>query len=141
MTQKINITADAIVFYKHKQGLKVLLIKRKNEPFKNRYAFPGGFIDNGELVIGACQRELEEETGLKIGIDDLRFINYYDQPHRDPRGRTLTFAFVAIIAEEKLVKGKDDAETAEWIDINNIRNLAFDHNTILEDALEIIYLK
>ncbi len=73
--QNINITADAIVLYKHRQGVKVLLIKRKNKPFKNKYAFPGGFVDDGELVIKACQRELEEETGLKIDIDDFIFIN------------------------------------------------------------------
>ncbi|WP_445159351.1 NUDIX domain-containing protein [Mesohalobacter salilacus] len=138
MPQNIHITADAIIFYKYNKMLKVLLIKRKNEPFKNRYAFPGGFVDNGEVVIEACQRELKEETGLKIDIDDLRFINYYDQPDRDPRGRTITFAYAAIIAEEKLIKGSDDAETAEWVDIKDIKNLAFDHRAILKDALEVI---
>jgi len=141
MTQKINITTDAIVFYKHKQGLKVLLIKRKNEPFKNRYALPGGFVDDGELVIEACQRELQEETGLKIDIVNLRFINYYDQPQRDPRGRTITFAFMAIIENEMHVKGKDDAVTAEWIELKNVKDLAFDHKVILDDALKILNFK
>lgn len=139
--QNINITADAIVLYKHRQRVKVLLIKRKNMPFKNKYAFPGGFVDDGELVIKACQRELEEETGLKIDIDDLIFINYYDQPQRDPRGRTVTFAYAAVVTEEKLVKGKDDAKTAEWVDIKDVKTLAFDHDVILEDSFKTMNLQ
>ncbi len=141
MKQNIKITTDAIVFYRHKQRLKVLLIKRKNEPFKNAYAFPGGFVDTGELVIEACQRELEEETGLKINIVDFRFINFYDQPQRDPRGRTITFAFTAIIEDEIHVKGNDDAVSAEWIELKNVKHLAFDHQDILDDALEVFSSK
>lgn len=140
MKQNINITVDAVIFYKHQQSLRVLLIKRKNEPFKNKYAFPGGFVDDEELVIVACQRELKEETGLHINTEDLKFINYYDAPQRDPRGRTLTFAFAAIVYEEKVVKGQDDAAKANWIDIKDIENLAFDHDTIFRDAISSLNL-
>ena len=141
MKQQINITADTIVSYRHKQGFKVLLIKRKNEPFKNVYAFPGGFVDQGELVIEACQRELAEETGLSIKTEELKFVNFYDKPQRDPRERTITFAFTAIIENEVNVKGKDDAKTAKWKDIKDLEHLAFDHKTIFEDALKMIHSK
>ena len=138
MNQNIKITSDAIIFHKNEGEIKLLLIKRKNPPDQGRFAFPGGFVENHELVIDACQRELEEETGLKVDIEDFTFVNYYDQPNRDPRGRTITFAFVAIIFEEKPVKAKDDAALASWVDVTKINHLAFDHKLILNDALKQI---
>ena len=131
MNQNIKITSDAVIFHKNEGEIKLLLIKRKNPPDQGRFAFPGGFVDDRELVIDACQRELEEETGLKVDIEDFTFVNYYDQPNRDPRGRTITFAFVALISEQKFVEGNDDAEVAEWVDLEKISNLAFDHKMIL----------
>ncbi|WP_127846115.1 NUDIX domain-containing protein [Psychroflexus aestuariivivens] len=139
MNQEIKVTADAVVFCKNDEGTKILLIKRKNEPYKGSFAFPGGFVDNHELVINACQRELKEETGLSIDVNEFNFIDYYDQPDRDPRSRTITFAFAAVISEEKFVEGSDDAAEAEWIDLEKISNLAFDHKNILEKAKQKIF--
>ena len=139
MNQNIKITSDAVIFHKNEGEIKLLLIKRKNPPDQGRFAFPGGFVDDRELVIDACQRELEEETGLKVDIEDFTFVNYYDQPNRDPRGRTITFAFVALISEQKFVEGNDDAEVAEWVDLEKISNLAFDHKMILEEAKHKIF--
>lgn len=139
MNQNIKITSDAIIFHKNEGEIKLLLIKRKNPPDQGRFAFPGGFVENHELVIDACQRELEEETGLLIDIEEFQFINYYDKPNRDPRGRTLTFAFAAVISKQKFVEGNDDAEEAEWVDLEKISNLAFDHKMILEEAKHKIF--
>ncbi|MFN2260875.1 MAG: NUDIX domain-containing protein [Psychroflexus sp.] len=139
MNQYIKITADAIVFHKNEDEIKLLLIKRKNPPDQGCFAFPGGFVDNQELVIHACQRELEEETGLSIDLEAFQFINYYDQPNRDPRSRTITFAFAAVISKEKSVEGNDDAAEAEWVSLKKISNLAFDHNLILEEAKQKIF--
>ncbi|SDG83088.1 NUDIX domain-containing protein [Psychroflexus sediminis] len=134
----IFITVDAVVISKEDQHNFVLLIKRKNEPFKNQWAFPGGFVEKEELVQRACQRELKEETGLGINEKDLSFLDYYDQIGRDPRSRTITFAFTAFIDSRTEVKGDDDAAEARWFDAQHLPKLAFDHSEIIRDALHKI---
>jgi len=111
-----------------------LLIKRLNEPFKSQWAFPGGFVDDDELVVKACQRELKEETGLDLQVEQFNFLNYYDSPNRDPRSRTISFAFVAKINKRVGVKGNDDADEASWFSIYDLPELAFDHFEIFEDV-------
>ena len=129
------VTVDCIVFNKEDIKISVLLIKRNNEPFKDCWAFPGGFVNIDESAEDTAIRELKEETGLDISkIEQLKA---YSQPDRDPRERVITIAFVA---ESKIkdVKGGDDAKDARWFDISNLPPLAFDHEIILKDAVERI---
>ena len=129
------VTADCIVFNKEDDKIFVLLIQRKNDPYKDCWAFPGGFVNIDESAEDAAIRELKEETGLEIStVEQLRA---YSNPDRDPRERIITIAF---IAESKIkdVKEGDDAQDARWFDVSNLPSLAFDHENILNDALEKI---
>ena len=129
------VTADCIVFNRERDKISVLLIKRKNEPYKDCWAFPGGFINIDESAEDAAVRELKEETGLEVSkIEQLKA---YSNPDRDPRERVITIAF---IAESKIkeVNGRDDAKEARWFDISQLPPLAFDHEQILKDAFKII---
>lgn len=132
---KYSLSVDAVVFGYEKNELKVALIKRKNYPFKDQWAIPGGFVEGNETVEDAASRELEEETGLK----DIYLEQFYvfSKPDRDPRGRIITVAFFALINSEdiKLV-ATQDASNAEWFSAYNMPNLAFDHNQIYQKALE-----
>lgn len=132
--QSIYNTVDAVIFLKENNQLFILLIRRKNEPYKDHWALPGGFVDTNELVVEACKRELKEETGLDLKSEDLHFSNYYDKIDRDPRSRTITFAFTAYIDKRKEVKGDDDAVEAKWFEVQDLPKLAFDHFEIIEDA-------
>lgn len=136
ISQSIHITADALVFLKEEQQRFILLIKRKNDPYKEDWALPGGFVDDDELVINACQRELKEETSLDLAVEKFRFLNYYDSPQRDPRSRTITFAFTTEIDKRIGVKGNDDADEAQWFNLENLPKLAFDHSEIIQDGLK-----
>ncbi|MBD3192307.1 MAG: NUDIX domain-containing protein [Candidatus Heimdallarchaeota archaeon] len=117
---------------------QVLLIKRKNVPFAGQYALPGGFIDPGEKPVEAVVRELEEETSLEVRV--VRKIGVYDDPARDPRGRVISTAFLCepVKGVDKLKEGTD-ALRAEFLPIEKVigLNLAFDHEDIFNDALEI----
>lgn len=138
ISQSISITTDAIIVLKEEQKNYVLLIKRKNEPYKDQWAFPGGFVDHKELVVNACQRELKEETRLDLGLEKFSFLNYYDSPQRDPRSRTITFAFTAELDKRIEVKGNDDADEAQWFNLENLPKLAFDHFIIIRDTINKI---
>ena len=127
ISQPINVTVDAVIFSRENQELNLLLIKRKNKPFKNHWALPGGFVDADELVVKACQRELKEETHLELNSDQLKFLGYYDKQDRDPRSRTIAFAFLAVIDNNTKVKADDDAVEAQWFNLQNLPELAFDH--------------
>ena len=109
---------------------KILLIKRKNEPYKGKWALPGGFVEYGEKVEDAVIREVLEETGLKTKIREI--VGVYSDPGRDPRGHTVSIIYLLDILEGEL-KGGDDAEEAKFFDINNLPDLCFDHNIILVD--------
>jgi 8-oxo-dGTP diphosphatase len=111
---------------------RVLLIRRKHEPFKGGYALPGGFVDIGETVEQACRREVSEEAGITIGA--LRLIGVYSDPHRDPRGHTVSVAFLASVPDGTAPKAGDDAAAVEWVADWRKEQLAFDHAQILADA-------
>lgn len=117
---------------------KVLAIRRKNEPFQNCYALPGGFVDPDETVEDAARRELKEETGLVA--DRLRLIGVYSDPRRDPRGRVVSFAFIVNSWSGELLAG-DDAASAEWLTWKDggaeNRQFAFDHDQIIRDGFRI----
>lgn len=129
------VTADCVVITKRKEP-KVLLIQRGNEPFKGCWAFPGGFMNMDETTEQCAVRELEEETGLKV--TDIQQIGAYSKVDRDPRGRTVTVAYLAIIDGAKKVKGLDDAAKAQWFSLSELPKLAFDHEEIMSDALKLI---
>ncbi len=128
------VTTDIVVFNKKDNGVFILLIKRKNEPFKDKWALPGGFVDEYEPLIHAAQRELEEETGLRI-FDLSQFFAYGD-PGRDPRGHTISVVYTAIIeGETPVANAGDDAKEAKWFNIKKLPELAFDHRIIVKDAV------
>ncbi|MFP4065756.1 MAG: NUDIX domain-containing protein [Bacteroidales bacterium] len=124
------LTVDCVVF--SKDG--VVLIRRKNPPFRGAYALPGGFVEEDESVEEACIRETLEETGLVIR--NLKLAGVYSTPGRDPRGRTVSVAFVAE-ADLNALQAGDDAAEAEVIKDWEDTDLAFDHKEIIADALKI----
>ena len=128
------VTADSIVITKEVEP-KVLLIERGDEPFKGCWAFPGGFMNMDETTEQCAIRELEEETGLKVSA--LHQIGAYSKVNRDPRGRTVTVAYLAIIDAPTTVKGQDDAAKAQWFALSALPELAFDHNEIMRDAISL----
>jgi 8-oxo-dGTP diphosphatase len=111
----------------------IVLIRRKNEPFKNGYALPGGFVEEGETVEEACRREVKEETNLEL--HDLRLVGVYSDPHRDPRGHVVSVAFAAR-ADLSQLRAGDDAAQAEVVRNWRDHALAFDHRQIIEDSLK-----
>ena len=123
-----KLTADGAIF---KDG-KIVLIKRKNEPFKGKWALPGGFVEYGEKVEDAVIREVKEETGLSTKIIDI--VGIYSDPNRDPRGHIITVVYLLDIIGGEL-KGNDDAAEAKYFDINDLPELSFDHNIVLKDVM------
>ena len=128
------VTADCIVITKEPEP-KVLLIERGDEPFKGCWAFPGGFMNMDETTEQCAIRELEEETGLRVS--DVHQIGAYSKVDRDPRGRTITVAYLTIIDEPIAVNGQDDAAKAQWFPLSVLPELAFDHYDIMQDAVKV----
>ena len=132
------VTADCVVMTNEPLP-KVLLIQRGAEPFKDAWAFPGGFMNMDETTEQCAIRELEEETGLKVAT--VHQVGSYSRVDRDPRGRTITVAFLAIVDSPLEVQGRDDAVKAEWFPISNLPELAFDHEEIMSDAVNFYVIK
>ena len=134
------VTIDAAVFAfskgVHKNKLKILLIKRRSEPFKGRWALPGGFVEIDEELETAAARELAEETGL-VNIP-LAQMHTFGKCGRDPRGRQISIAFMAIVPEGlNKIRAGDDAVEVQWCDIEKLpKDLAFDHNEIADFAIQ-----
>jgi len=126
-----KLTADGAIIRKG----KILLIKRKNEPFKGKWALPGGFVEYGERVEDTVIREVFEETGLKTSIKKI--FGVYSDPNRDPRGHVVTVVYLLDIKGGKL-KCNDDASDVKFFDIKNLPDLSFDHNIILKDIFRSI---
>ncbi len=126
------VTADCIIITNEPLP-KVLLIQRGDAPFKGTWAFPGGFMNMDETTEECAIRELQEETGLKVTT--VNQIGAYSKVDRDPRGRTVTVAYLAIIDTPVDVNGQDDAANAEWFSITDLPHLAFDHYDIMKDAV------
>ena len=136
------LTVDCVVFgYDAKsRELKVLLIQRKNEPFQNHWALPGGFVDIDETLETAATRELKEETGAEnIFLEQLYT---FGSPKRDPRGRVISVAYYALISPDSIqTKAADDAKAVAWFDTKKLPALAFDHQEILNVGLERLKAK
>ncbi len=132
--QNIAVTTDCVIFYRNKQDPKVLLVKRKKDPFKDKWALPGGFLEDEEPLEDGAKRELEEETGLKF--KKLKQLHTFGAPGRDPRGRTISITFWGEVTSKEKVEGNDDAAEARWFHLNDLPELAFDHSEILKVARE-----
>lgn len=134
------VTVDAVVFSLRPGGLSVLLIERRKDPFKGRQALPGGFLEMDEPAEVGARRELREETGVTIE-SPFRPLGFYDSPGRDPRGRTISLAFLALTDPRAAEpRGRDDAANAAWRGARGLAasELAFDHAAILADALTML---
>ena len=128
------VTVDCIVFTKENTP-RVLLIERGSDPYKGCWAFPGGFLDMDETTEQCAIRELKEETGLEV--TDVQQIGTYSKVDRDPRGRTITVAYLAVVESSMKVKGQDDAAKAQWFPVDELPELAFDHDEIMNDAIAL----
>jgi len=129
------VSVDAVVFGFFKNKAKLLLVNRGNEPFKGKWALPGGFVEIGEELEEAVARELAEETGLvNVALEQMRT---YGNVGRDPRGRMITITFMGIATEGlNKIKAGDDAAEARWFDIEKLpKDMAFDHNEVAKFAM------
>jgi 8-oxo-dGTP diphosphatase len=124
-----TLTVDGILI----QDNSILLIQRKNPPFQGNWALPGGFVEYGETTERAVVREFLEETGLTVRI--LQLIGVYSDPNRDPRGHTVTVAYLVERVDGILTAG-DDACTAKFFKKEGLPSLAFDHAVIVKDAFQ-----
>lgn len=128
-----SVTTDCVIFGFDGTKLQVLLIERGIEPYKGRWAFPGGFLNPDETAEEGALRELQEETGL-TGAYIEQFHTFTD-PHRDPRERVITIAYYALVRLQE-VRGGDDAAKAQWFGLDEVPQLAFDHDRILREAVK-----
>jgi 8-oxo-dGTP diphosphatase len=112
---------------------RVLLIRRKHEPFAGTWALPGGFVDDNERLVDAARRELREETGLSLV--EMEQLYTAGDPGRDPRGWTVSVVYlVRVTADELKPVAADDAEALAWFPLDELPALAFDHAMILARA-------
>ena len=127
------VTVDMLVFRKQENKWQILLIRRNHAPFEGKWALPGGFMDMDETLEEAASRELKEETGLEgLALEQLKA---YSALNRDPRHRTVSVAFTGIMTNNQLLKAGDDAREAAWFPVDNLPELAFDHDRIIADGL------
>ena len=123
------LTVDGILL----EDYSVLLVQRKHRPFQGAWAIPGGFVEYGEKTEDAVVREVFEETGVKTMIRSL--IGVYSDPHRDPRGHTVSIAYLINRVGGDLNAG-DDASSVKFFKLNDLPKLAFDHAVIVKDAVQ-----
>jgi 8-oxo-dGTP diphosphatase len=130
------LTVDAIVVAESESQTMILLIRRKADPFKDKWALPGGFAEILETLENACKRELNEETGL--ANIELRQFYTFDALDRDPRERVISTVFYGRLSETVPVIGDDDALEAKWFPIISLPEMAFDHAIIIEKFIHEI---
>lgn len=130
----MQVTVDVVIFTIQQSVLKVLLVKRRIDPFIGQFAIPGGFVLEDEDLEQAAARELKEETGVSDVY--LEQLYSFGKPDRDPRGRVVTVAYFALISADRKLKAGSDAAEAAWFPMDDLPPLAFDHATILNYALE-----
>ena len=134
------VTVDITIFTVRNDELNVLLIKRAEKPFQGEWALPGGFVTENEGLEAAAERELVEETGVSGFY--LEQLATFGAPDRDPRGHVVTVAYFALIPSDNLeLTASTDAEGVAWFGIDKLPDLAFDHDEILELALDRLVAK
>ena len=145
-----SLTADVCIVAQSGDEKKILLIRRGNHPYLGRWALPGGFSEEGERIEETAARELLEETGISMPAEALSLVGIYSRPGRDPRGWTVSAAYLAVVDPEKVKPvAADDADAVGWFTM--IRKgegiilkkgdmeigsdgIAFDHHEIMADA-------
>ena len=133
---KIAVTVDVIVGTQRGEELLVLLVQRAHEPFKERWALPGGFVEQDEDLPDAARRELSEETGVMLP-DSAPLLQFraYGRPGRDPRGHTVSIVHTVFLVDAPEPRGADDAADARYWPVDSLPPLAFDHREVLADFL------
>ncbi len=134
----VAVTVDLVVFTIRDDRLQVLLVERGKEPFLGMSALPGGYVRDGETLDHTALRELNEETGLDGRRLHLEQLKTYGDPGRDPRGRVITVAYLALVPNLSTPVAGTDARAAQWVPVDSVDfgELAFDHAMILREALE-----
>jgi 8-oxo-dGTP diphosphatase len=132
----LRLAVDLVILTVRDDALQVLTITRANKPFRGQAALPGGFLREGEDLVGAAVRELHEETGLDGRGLHLEQVEAYGDPERDPRGRIVSVAYLAMMPNLPLPTAGSDASSAGWTPVAQATGLAFDHDRILADAVE-----
>lgn len=129
-----TLGTDCVIFTKRKNEWYVLLIERGHEPYKGKWALPGGFMEWNESCEQSAARELQEETLLQNV--DLKLVGVFSKPGRDPRGTIVSIAFWGVIDEKTAMVAAhgDDAANHQWFNVNKLPKLAFDHAEILASA-------
>ncbi|WP_413524414.1 NUDIX domain-containing protein [Carnobacterium divergens] len=164
--EKPSVTVDNVMlcYDKEAQQLKMLLIKRIANPFRNCWALPGGFVDKQEATTATCLRETREETGIELTKDAIYEIGSFSQPNRDPRGWTITISYLALLPTMPTATAGDDAKEAQWFDVSlqgeqlllslneqkmtidlmskksDKTSLAFDHEAIIRSGFKKLFL-
>jgi 8-oxo-dGTP diphosphatase len=137
---KVSVTVDLVILTIRDVELCVLLVRRGIPPYKGRWALPGGFVEDGEDLDRAAVRELAEETGTRLRGVHLEQLRTYGAPRRDPRGRVVTVAHLALAPDLPSPRAGSDAAHAEWVSVDEALaagpKLAFDHEQILADGVE-----
>ncbi len=124
-----SLTADSIVLCEKEGNTHILLIQRAHEPFRGKWALPGGFMEINERLEQTARRELLEETGIRAG--EMKFSGIFDTPDRDPRGRTVTAVYLTYLNQCDEPQAGDDAGNARWFPLDKLPELAFDHKEIV----------
>lgn len=133
INQNIKLAADAVVFGYDKTGIYILLIERKHSARGLNWAVPGGFVEDKETSEQAAVRELKEETG--VAIKAMKQFHIFDAVKRDPRGRVVSVAHFILMNKKNVnPTGSDDAKSAQWVALDKLPNLAFDHDEMIEMA-------
>ncbi len=136
MPQSIKVAVDAVVFgYDAEEGVSVLLIKRKFEPFQMSWALPGGLVKEDESLEDAVRRELREESGVDVSY--LEQLYSFGKPDRDPRNRVVSITYYGLVRpKDYQLSAQTDAEDVAWFNINKLPKLAFDHKQIVDVAIK-----
>jgi 8-oxo-dGTP diphosphatase len=137
---RIDVTVDVVALTEVDGELRLLVVRRGSPPFEGRWALPGGFLEVDEDLAPGALRELQEETGIALRPQDLRQVGAYGAPDRDPRGRTISIAFLARLDDQPEAQGGSDAADARWRPVAELLDdgeLAFDHAEIVRDAVAL----